>query len=74
MQMRNVSTLRGGQTVCSNTSVCTMHPVPDWISNASTAMQVPEALVVRLEVGEIDTGSWPSPQIKQTDIGSTNTI
>merc|ERR1740129_583184 len=51
-----------------------MHPVPDWISNASTAMQVPEALVVRRDVDEIARGIWPLPRIKQTEIGSANKI
>ena len=50
MQTKSVSTLHGFQMVFSNICVCTIHLVPHWILNVTTAMLVQEAQVVLLDI------------------------
>ena len=50
MLTTNVNTSPGGQTVFSNTSVCTTLHAPAWTSNVNTVMQALEAPVAHFDV------------------------
>ena len=50
MLTTNVNTSPGGQTVFSNTSVCTTLHAPAWTSNVNTVMQALEARVAHFDV------------------------